>query len=219
MLSRSRNSSFRSSPAEQRGVVLFIALIVMVAMSLAAIALIRSVDTTSQVIANLAFRQASILPANHAIEDAASGLFADAGGPRILDVRSDLGTESYCSTYPCQGDGPDDQFGVPAKLQTKAAVAAAIGANKLKTQWSDTAGNQVAYLVERMCNANVTAPPRPAGGETDLTWCDVIAPKGSGCHTINEPCAFDFPAQSYYRVTVRVDGPQNTVSFVQAVLR
>ena len=49
----------------QRGVVLFIALIVMVAMSLAAIALIRSVDTTNILIGNLAFRQSSILPSEH----------------------------------------------------------------------------------------------------------------------------------------------------------
>ena len=66
----------RCTPAprdNQRGVVLFIALIVMVAMSLAAIALIRSVDTTTTVIGNLAFRQASILPANFAVEDAAAG--------------------------------------------------------------------------------------------------------------------------------------------------
>ena len=62
----------------QRGVVLFIALIVMVAMSLAAIALIRSVDTTNILIGNLAFRQASILPANIAVEQAAAALFADA---------------------------------------------------------------------------------------------------------------------------------------------
>src|ERR1700758_5529421 len=54
----------------QRGVVLFIALIVMVVMSLAAIALMRSVDTTTAVIGNIAFRQASILPGNFAIEDA-----------------------------------------------------------------------------------------------------------------------------------------------------
>src|SRR5438105_13509143 len=65
-------------PARQRGVVLFIALIVMVALSLAAIALIRSVDTTTTVIGNLAFRQASILPANMAVEEAAAALFVDA---------------------------------------------------------------------------------------------------------------------------------------------
>lgn len=196
--------------AQQRGVVLFIALIVMVAMSLAAIALIRSVDTTSQVIGNLAFRQASILPANQAIEDAASGLFADAGGPRILDVRSDTPNQNYYRAYDPAGD---NAMGVPDPLTTKAKASA------LKRQFTDGAGNSVTYVTERLCNANVTAPPRPADYSTELTWCDVIAPKGSGCHTINEPCAFDFPAQAYYRVTVRVDGPQNTVSFVQAVLR
>src|SRR3989441_7644236 len=109
---------------QQRGVVLFIALIVMVAMSLAAIALIRSVDTTSQVIGNLAFRQASILPANFAIEDAAAGLFNDvnpANLARIADVRLDTPAENYYATH-SQAAGWDDQYGVPQPLQTKVAA-------------------------------------------------------------------------------------------------
>src|SRR5204862_7054670 len=68
----------RCSPmgnSREHGVVLFIALIVMVAMSLAAIALMRSVHTTSAVIGNLSIRPASILPANYGIEEAAAGLF------------------------------------------------------------------------------------------------------------------------------------------------
>jgi len=207
---RPRDRRFPSSSTQQRGVVLFIALIVMVAMSLAAIALIRSVDTTSQVIGNLAFRQASILPANQAIEDAAVGLFADTGGPRILDVRLDTPAQNY---YRAHDPAWDNALGVPDPLTTKAKAQA------LTRQFTDGAGNTVTYVTERMCNASVTSPPRPAADDTDLTWCDVIAPKGSGCHTIDEPCAFDFPAQAYYRVTVRVDGPQNTVSFIQAMLR
>jgi len=201
--------------ARQRGVVLFIALIVMVAMSLAAVALIRSVDTTSQVIGNLAFRQASILPANLAIEAATQSLFADSGGPLIPDVRGDLMAQNYCMSHPCKGDGADDQFGVPPKLQTKAAVAAA----GFGRQSTDGSGNTITYLTERLCNADVASPPRPADYTTDISWCDLIAPKGGGCHTINEQCAFDIPPVAFYRVTVRVDGPQNTVSFIQAVLR
>ena len=42
----------------QQGVILFIALIVLVAMSLAGIALMRSVDTNVLIAGNLAFRQA-----------------------------------------------------------------------------------------------------------------------------------------------------------------
>jgi len=201
--------------ARQRGVVLFIALIVMVAMSLAAVALVRSVDTTSQVIGNLAFRQASILPANLAIEAATQSLFTDSGGPLVADVRLDTMAQNYCRSHPCTGDGADDQFGVPPKLQSKAAVAAA----GLGRSFTDGSGNTVTYLTERLCNADVASPPRPADYKTDIAWCDLISPKGGGCHTINEQCAFDIPPVAFYRVTVRVDGPQNTVSFIQAVLR
>src|SRR4030081_2225685 len=79
IMSSLKPSLFQTAPpARQHGVVLFVALIVMVALSLAAIALIRSVDTTTTVIGNLAFRQASILPANMAVEEAAAALFSDA---------------------------------------------------------------------------------------------------------------------------------------------
>src|SRR5436190_14605176 len=90
-------SSLVASPRE-RGVVLFVALIVMVALSLAAIALVRSVDTTNTVIGNLAFRQASILPANLAIEEAAAALFQDADIPhaiRIPDHAAPFPAENY----------------------------------------------------------------------------------------------------------------------------
>jgi len=206
--------------ARQRGVVLFIALIVMVAMSLAAIALIRSVDTTSQVIGNLAFRQASILPANLAIEDAASGLFVDAGAPRIANVTADDATQNYFATHK-----PDDPTwdskgklslpdGVPQPLWTKTAAAA------LTRQLpADGAGNTITYIVERMCNPDVVAPGNDGTGKASEGWCDLGTPKGGGKHTINEAAAFNFPPQPFYRVTVRVDGPQNTVSFLQAMLR
>jgi Tfp pilus assembly protein PilX len=45
----------------QQGVVLFIALIVLVAMSLAGIALMRSVDTNVLIAGNLAFRQGATM--------------------------------------------------------------------------------------------------------------------------------------------------------------
>jgi type IV pilus assembly protein PilX len=222
-----RRPSYRNRsapPARQRGVVLFIALIVMVAMSLAAVALIRSVDTGTQVIANLAFRQASIVLANWAVERAAKGLFAQYGGPSIPDITVDDLAENYYATH---NQAWDDPSGVPGPLQTKNAVAT----SGLGLQFNDVArsGNTVTYVVERMCNPDpaLTAPQRPDGihppgipkDATNIGWCDVIAPKGGGCHEINGQCVFDFPPMAYYRVTVRVDGPKNTVSFVQTMLR
>lgn len=204
-----------SCNSQQRGVVLFIALIVMVAMSLAAIALMRSVDTTSAVIGNLAFRQASILPANFGIEDAAAGLFLDANVAnvaRIADVRVDTPAENYYATH-SQAAGWDDQYGVPQPLQTKAAALA------LTRKQVDGAGNTITYVTERMCNPN--APTIPADKAAAGTWCDMMPPKQSPGTTINDPMAAIISAQPFYRVTVRVDGPPgtNTVSFAQAMLR
>ncbi len=54
---------------------LFVALIAMVMLSLAGIALVRSIDTTNSVATNIAFRQGSIGPVNAAIEAAVDALF------------------------------------------------------------------------------------------------------------------------------------------------
>ncbi len=204
--------------SHQRGVVLFIALIVMVAMSLAAIALMRSVDTTSAVIGNLAFRQASTLPANFGIEDAAAGLFNDANPAsiaRILDVRNPDSAQNY---YPTHDQTWDDKYGVPQPLQTKANMAAA----NLGRKQVDGAGNTITYVIERMCNS--PGNPDPAAIDKKAAaraWCDMMPPKQPPGTTINDPSlSLDF-RQVFYRVTVRVDGPPgtNTVSFAQAMLR
>jgi type IV pilus assembly protein PilX len=200
----------------QRGVVLFIALIVMVAMSLAAIALMRSVDTTTAVIGNLAFRQASILPANFAIEDAAAGLFADANvsfTARIADIRVDNPAQNYFATH-SQAAGWDDKYGVPQPLQTYAAATA------LARPQLDGATNRITYVTERLCNPNAPHPDHP-DNSTGRSWCEMAPPQQAPGATINDPSlSIDF-RQVYYRVTVRVDGPPgtNTVSFAQAMLR
>jgi Tfp pilus assembly protein PilX len=59
----------------QGGVVLFIALIAMVVLTLGGLALVRSVDTTSSVAGNIAFRQASIVAVNWAVESSVDALY------------------------------------------------------------------------------------------------------------------------------------------------
>ncbi|MCE3000272.1 MAG: hypothetical protein LW892_10630, partial [Betaproteobacteria bacterium] len=59
-----------NSPAGERGVVLFTALIVLVAMTLAGIALMRRVDSGTLIAANQAFRQAATHIADLGIEAA-----------------------------------------------------------------------------------------------------------------------------------------------------
>ena len=87
-------------PRDQRGVALFVALIVMVAMSLAGVALIRSIDTTTSVTGNIAFRQSALLQANWAIEDAIAHVYT---GDTKLDPGAMIDTtnnDTATSTWP-----------------------------------------------------------------------------------------------------------------------
>jgi type IV pilus assembly protein PilX len=187
----------------QDGIVLFVALIVMVAMSLAAIALIRSVDTTNAVVGNLAFRLASILPANGSIETAAAALFPDADIANVVhipDPTNDLAAENYFASR----QAGEDARGVPVKLQKHST------ASVLPKRFLDSStGTEVAYVIERMCLAN---------GPATTGNCDLVPPKGNPGDTIGDN-NFGGGSVPFYRVTVRVDGPKNTASFVQAMLK
>jgi type IV pilus assembly protein PilX len=192
----------------QHGVVLFVALIVMVAMSLAAIALIRSVDTTNAIVGNLAFRLASILPANGSVEQAAAALFSDqalGGVANIVDKNSDLAAENY-SAHRVAGE---DARGIPAVLQKKSTASTLVKKFDAQDSSSATTDTQVTYLIERMCLA--------AGAPTTGN-CDLVPPKGNPGNTLGDAEAGP-TSVPFYRVTVRVDGPKNTASFVQAMLK
>jgi hypothetical protein len=91
---------------------MFVALIVLVAMALAALALIRSVDTTTAVVGNLGFRQASVLPANAAVEEAVAALFEK---NTIADKAKHLPAQNYYATK----QAGEDSRGIPGQLQKR----------------------------------------------------------------------------------------------------
>ncbi len=189
----------RFGPRAERGVVLFIALIAMVVLSLAGVALIRSVNTASAVAGNLAFRQTSIAPVNNAIERATDALFLSK--TIINPTVNDFPNQYYAALQP--GEQPN---GVPAVLAGAHPPAAyPFGVN------TDPTGLEVRYVIERVCNA--------AGAPTIAT-CDLLPPKVSDAGTDNETGRIPLPPIPHYRVTVRVDIPNtNTVSFAQGFLR
>jgi type IV pilus assembly protein PilX len=184
--------------ARQQGIALFVALIVMVALGLVAVALIRSVDTTTSVVGNLGFRQASILPASRAVEEAVAALFEP---PYVI---ADKDADDVAHNYFASIQAGADRNGVPRALQTLADYPSA--ARTLP----DDAGNTVRYVIERVCNA---------AGEATPTRCDLVAPAPIVGTTTGESNRVELPRIPLYRLTVRVDGPRNTVSFAQAMLR
>jgi Tfp pilus assembly protein PilX len=204
MAQRTRDFAARRAPRRvgQRGIVLVIALIVLAALSLAGIALMRSVDTSTAVVGNLAFTQASTLPANLAVEEAVAALFED---ELIANVNQDLPAQNYYATR----QNGEDARGIPDVLTTKTK------ASTLARVLDAGYGNEVRYVVERMCAPGI--PVTPSRAEL-VKYCDMLPPKPSGT-TSMETDKIELPRIPLYRLTVRVDGPRNTVSFVQAMLR
>lgn len=197
--------SLRASPRRtQSGVVLFIALIVMVALSIAGIALIRSVDTGLSVIGNLGFRQASIPPSTWAVENAINAMF-EAKKIDLENVDSD--DNYYPYRYEIKNTGkPEDKTGVPYDLQGETPSNYPGSFQKTK----DAAGNTVRYVIERMCLAE---------GPATAANCDMSPPKKSEATTAMELEKPEMIRVPFYRITIRVDGPNNTTTFAQAMLR
>ena len=86
----------RLAARSQRGTILFIALIVLVAMSLAGIALMRSVDTNVLIAANLAFRQGATAGGDWGVEDARAWI---SGNAAILNDDMPPGARFYLANW------------------------------------------------------------------------------------------------------------------------
>jgi Tfp pilus assembly protein PilX len=202
----------------QRGVVLFIALIVMVALSLAGIALIRSADTATIVAGNLAFKQAAASAVDRSIEQAIKALFDPTANPAlsnpdIVDKKADLIAQNYYSCVrndagtgclPANAPIPE----IPDALtNTTKFAAAGLNAGLVPV---DAASNKSYYVIERMC-AN---PGLALGNNCNLSATSLGADAGTQHYE-----GLVRPGDAYYRVTVRVEGPRNTVAYAQAILQ
>jgi Tfp pilus assembly protein PilX len=197
------------SRASQRGIILFIALIVLVAMTLTGIALMRSVDSNVMVAGNLAFRQGATSGADWGIEAARAfvqgALNAD---PAALD--NDNAGAAYYATW----QAALDLYGATATTADDfnwTASSTLVG--------TDTGGNEVRYVVQRLCQG-------AGGGTSAAANCvktSTAATSASGGGTMGAVSYSTMalpPVQViYYRVTVRVFGPRNTLSYVQTILR
>ncbi len=202
-----------SCPHRQQGIVLFVALIVMVALSLAGLALIRSIDTTASVTGNIAFRQAALVQANWAVEDAVAHLYV--GDTKLapgamIDPTTDAAAQYYVAVFDPAKDStktaqPALPSGIPDVLWKKG------GAWPMALPATES-GNTVKYVIQRMCTTAAE------GAAANQAQCELMQPKQANGTTVTHQVitAVKYPL---YRVTVRVDGPNNSLAFVQAMIR
>lgn len=205
----------------QRGVVLFIALIVIVAMALAGLALIRSVDTNVIVAGNIAFRQAATSSAEQGLEAARAWLVANKATLSDDQVAPTATPPSaYFSNWQDTADltGNDPNKGDFDWTNNSVEVTAA-----------DSAGNRVRYVIHRLCQDSnkpasstscVKVSSTGGGGASGAgDYSGRRGYEGGGSGGSGGGGGFNLSTSIvYYRVTVRVDGPRNTRSYVQALM-
>lgn len=202
---RLRHGPRTAAPAgapRQRGVVLMMALIVLVAMTLAGIALMRSVGTTTIIAGNLAFQQAATNAGDTGTENAVAWLEANNSGAFL---HANAFGQGYAASRldPAAGQSWDSFWSTVL-----------VPAGQVITLPADAAtGNTVSYTIQRLCNA-VGDPVNPSTGcaRPQTTGTSAASSKGAGV------IALLYTSQIYYRITSRIQGPRNTVSYVQAIV-
>ena len=208
--------SVPSLPTKQTGVVLLIALIVLIAMTLAGIAMIRSTDTGNVVSGNIAFRQAALQEADVGVDAAFTALTTG-----VITSTTVNATPRYYATMqtaPALGT-----TGVPSYI-TAMTPADAVGTADAYggPGFSATTGNRVRFVIERMCNLVPVSGAVPATAAEIQTNCliyNLASGNGGSNDALEEKKGAIVTPIVYYRVTVRVDGPRNTLSMAQSIIR
>jgi Tfp pilus assembly protein PilX len=194
----------------QRGVVIFIALIVLVAMTLAGIAMMRASGSAMLTAGNLGFRQTATASGDLGLERARAWLSLQ--GPVPLELRNPA--QGYYATW------NDKEPFVAGEVFDPLLWGASNWNNpgraiQVNNGAFDAAGNKVSYVIHRMC----AVPGATSGtGAPANQECVTVSDPGKGGPKEAGQVALTGTSQVYFRVTARIEGPKNTVSYVQTMV-
>lgn len=210
--------------APQRGISLLFALMALVVISLAAVALVRSVDTSSLVIGNLGFKQDATSAASQAAEQAVAYLNANAGATLQKDQAA--GTGYYASSRDAldvtgQNSGNASRAVVDwtgdgnCSLYTAGSYSTCVAPSGLITL--NGGANTARYIITRLCATEGV----PAA-------IDCAVPVGSALTGGGNKGVQDYKAgkaqtvvinSQYYRIVVRATSARGTVSFTETMVQ
>lgn len=202
----------------QRGMVLVFSLIVLVIMSVAGLMMLRSVKSGLGIAGNIGFKQNATSSADLGIERARAWLMNN-----VNDKNIDSGAGYYAtwnggvtqvcvaldgSNRPCEFNPLNYDWGTLGDAANTRAVEATLGEPDQMF-----AGNRIRYVIHRLCST--VGATTATGQNCVLVPGDLERGEGGGGA---EPGIDSVIKQPYFRVTARVDGPRNTVSYVQVVM-
>ena len=204
---------------KQQGVVLVIAMIALVAISLAGVALMRTVDTSNVVSGNIAFNEAAMqladVGAELAYKEVNNNLYNLFVGGGLAVCLSDA---TRCSSPNNLGPGysypnvsninavtklPSSADGLPLPMSTAQTVLMP----------GDTAPSySFQYIIERMCTGTANMQE-----VASYTKCRAVPDYVNGQLMPINSLASGQPSygKMFYRITVQVSGPRNTRGLAQ----
>lgn len=200
----------------QKGVVLFIALIVLVAMTLAGIGLVRSVDTGNLVAGNMAFKQGATLAGDAGTEQAIVWLTPLNGSATLYTNNTAAGyyatsqstldptNRNSAATTPAVDWDDNNCSGLTFSVCVKPAPAVSVG------------DNSVSYIIHRLCL--VESDPNSIDNTCATYQSSSSTSPKRGEIKYGDDKRFEPLPSPYYRIVSRVKGPRNTVSFVEAMI-
>jgi hypothetical protein len=208
----------------QRGVSLLFALLALAAISLAAVALVRSVDGGSLVIGNLGFKQDTTRAADRAAEAARTWL---TGSGNDLTANGVSGTGYYAQVLTTLD--PTGQTSAAASrtvvdwgdADSCACVSAGTctgGCLAPSTEMTLNGGNvRARYVITRLCPNTGAVGSTNACAQPAVLADDTCSRKSGSSY--GDTCVTTPPQQApYYRIIVRTVGGRNTVSFTETIV-
>ncbi|MEY4754670.1 MAG: hypothetical protein RJA44_2345 [Pseudomonadota bacterium] len=216
-----------TSSIAQRGITLVFALITLLGLSLAAVALIRAVDTGSSILGNLSFKQDTLLASESGTRLALTWLSANTGNGKLnsddtangylsyqIDKLDPLGRSSdktrsvidwngdKCASY---ASGSYAQCLTPTAQQD--VRNSALQGGQIKAQ----------YLILRLCESTGDAVKNGINCAKPLTSTTVSSNKGSMDYSTQAPPPDPTLAQ-YFRIIVRAQGTRKSVTYTETLV-
>ncbi len=205
----------KNNRASQQGVVLIVALIALVVMSLGALAIVRSVDTNSLIAGNIAFKQSATSSGDFALDSIVTFIASKDSTTVTTNTAQYLNnshpTDGYYAVINTTGAATT---GTMFKITDEASWASATKVATVVSPNLAAVGMTVNYVIERMCRTNAAVPTA-----NNCFFAAAATTTGSsGGSQAGGPPPATAGGAPLYRVTARIAGPQNTVSYVQAYL-
>lgn len=185
----------RGAAARQRGIVMWVALVVLIVMTLAGLAMMRQMGSGVSIAGNIAFKKNATSSADAGTEVARAWYMTQS----TATLEADSPPQGYYATWGATVD-PTAFDWSPA-----GSVAVALDAGT---------GNTARYVIHRLCRNTgpLTAATQTCSDLEDNTG----ASRGGASYNSGPPPTPVF--RPYFRVTTQVTGPRNTVSYIQVVL-